>query len=258
MIRTLRSAVSICALLLAIAAPVCAQTAAENIAKAQQTAAEIERLLDRIQSRHSSGETGAPTAAVAADGWESLFDGKTLNGWKRTEFVSGGGVHVDTAFRGGPPAIVVDAGRILSGLTWTKDVPKTNYEITLDAMKVDGSDFMCGLTFPVGDSFASLILGGWGGTVTGISSIDGHDASENETSQFMSFDKGRWYAIRLKVTPAKLETWIDGKKVIDQPITGKTISLRVGEIFKSKPLGLATYQTSAAYRGIKLRRLDAK
>ena len=70
-------------------------------------------------------------------------------------------------------------------------------------MKIEGADFMCGLTFPVGDSHASLILGGWGGTVAGISSIDGHDASENETSSFISFPKDRWYTIRMRVTPNK-------------------------------------------------------
>jgi hypothetical protein len=152
----------------------------------------------------------------------------------------------------------VKFGSGLSGLNWTGDVPKTNYEIALETMKIDGFDFMCGLTFPVGDSHASLILGGWGGGVVGISSIDNMDASENETTKYVSFPKDRWFKVRLRVTPAKLEAWLDDKKVVDVVIAGRKISLRPGEIIKSVPLGLASYQTSAAYRDIKVRSLATK
>ena len=128
--------------------------------------------------------TKAVNGAGKADekGWQSLFDGKTLGNWKRTEYAGGGEVRVEKSFRGGPPSIVVTAGEHLSGINWTKDAPKTNYEISLEAMKIEGNDFLCGLTFPVGDSFATLIMGGWGGGVTGISNIDNSDASENPTT----------------------------------------------------------------------------
>ena len=138
---------------------------------------------------------------------------------------------------------------------WPGDTPKTNYEISLDVMKMEGSDFSCGLTFPVADSFASLILGGWGGTVVGISSIDEHDASENETTKIIAFPKDRWYAVRMRVTPDKLEAWLDHRKIVDLVITNRRIALRPGEIIRSKPLGISTYQTSAAFRNIKIRRL---
>jgi hypothetical protein len=48
-----------------------------------------------------------------------------------------------------------------------------------------------------------------------LSSIDGEDAANNETTKIMGFDKGRWYRIRLRVTPAKIEAWIDTEKVVD-------------------------------------------
>ena len=228
-----------------------AQTASENIARAQQTVADIEKLLDAIHAHVSStGPHDAPPVA----GWQNLFDGKSLTGWKRTEFTGGGGPHLDPNFRG-TPAIVIDAGNSLSGINWTGDAPRTNYEIALEAIKIDGADFMCGLTFPVGSTYASLILGGWGGTVVGISSINGQDASDNETSQYMSFDKDRWYAIRLRVTPAKLQAWVDGKQLIDCNIKDKKISLRFGEISKSVPIGLSNYQTKSAFRNIRLKRL---
>src|SRR5205823_2277761 len=112
--------------------------------------------------------------------WKDLFDGKALGNWKKTDFGGGGEVKVEKSFRNGPPAIVVQMGATLSGFNWTgKDIPKTNYEVSLECMRIEGGDFVCGLTFPVADSHASLILGGWGGATVGISSIDGSDASEN-------------------------------------------------------------------------------
>jgi len=200
----------------------------------------------------------SPTDISKERGWKDLFDGKTLGDWKRTDFFKGGDVKVDPKFRGGAGAIVVSAGELLNGINWTKDMPKTNYEVYVESMKIDGKDFMLGLTFPVADSYASLILGGWGGMVVGISSIDHLDASENETTKGITFENDRWYKVRLKVTPAKLEAWLDDKQIVDVKLKDKTISLRFGDIKKSIPLGLATYQTSAAYRAIKLRKLDAK
>ena len=203
----------------------------------------------------AAAERVKPAASRKADqkGWKPLWDGKSLDGWKRTAFAGGGEVRVDKSFGGGAPAIVVEAGDTLSGFNWTRDAPKTNYEIALEALKIEGNDFMCGLTFPVGDSHATLILGGWGGPVVGISSIDGSDASENPTTRYMTFAKGRWYRVRLRVTPARLEAWLDDDKIVDQDIKDRKISLRPGSIDLSTPIGISTFRTSAAYRGIKLR-----
>jgi hypothetical protein len=189
------------------------------------------------------------------DGWMPLFDGETLGGWKKTEFAGGGEVKVEKDFRKSGPAIVLGAGERLSGFNWTKEVPKTNYELSLEAIKTDGRDFFLGLTFPVGDSFATLIVGGWGGSIVGISSIDNSDASENATTKYLTFEKDRWYKVRLKVTKAKIEAWLDDKQVVDADIVGKKVSLRPGDISQSVPLGIATYRTDAAYRAIKVRSL---
>ncbi len=146
-------------------------------------------------------------------------------------------------------------GGPFSGVNYTNPFPKMNYEVTLEAMRVKGDDFFCGLTFPIGNAFASLIVGGWGGSVTGISSIDGNDASQNETTQTIDFDSGRWYRIRLRVTEHRLEAWIDQKRVVNVKTDGLQFSLRPGDISLSKPFGLATWVTSAAMRDIKLRRV---
>ena len=103
-----------------------------------------------------------------------------------------------------------------------------------------GSDFFCGLTFPYKESHATLILGGWGGSLIGISSIDDFDASENETGDAFIFDDNRWYEILLRVTQSEITVWIDGKSVIDCEVEGRRVGMRPGEIEMSVPLGLST------------------
>ena len=181
--------------------------------------------------------------------WQPLFDGKTLTNWQPTKFGGEGAVKVEDG------QMVLEAGRTLSGVTWTgPELPKTNYEIALQAMRVEGRDFFAGITFPVADSFCSLILGGWGGTVIGLSSINSEDASQNATSQSREFDLGRWYNVRIRVTPAKIEVWLDDNQIIDQDLQGNRITIRM-EMEPSTPLGIATWKTTGALRDIRLRRL---
>src|SRR6516162_9563202 len=97
----------------------------------------------------------------------ALFDGKTLDGWKKAGFSNEGDVRVEDG------AIVMPAGRPMSGVTSTRtDLPTTDYELTFEARRLDGNDFFAACTFPVGKSFITLINGGWGGTITGLSSLD--------------------------------------------------------------------------------------
>jgi hypothetical protein len=179
-----------------------------------------------------------------------LFDGKTLANWQVTDFGGQGPVTVQSN------QIRLGMGDILTGISWTNGpLPTNDYEISLEAVKLDGSDFFCGLTFPVGNSWCSLILGGWGGGVVGLSSLDGSDASENETTKMLSFEFHHWYLVRLQVRTGKIRAWLDDNKIVDVSTTGRVISLRPGPIYLSKPLGVAAYQTSAAIRDFKLRLL---
>ena len=135
-------------------------------------------------------------------------------------------------------------------------MPKQNFEVTLEALKVQGNDFFIGLTFPVGEAHATLVLGGCGGATTGISSIDGLDASENDTTKFLGYEKDKWFRIRMKVTHDKLETWINDDKVVDKDIKERRISMRFGEIENSVPFGIATYQTTTVVRKVELKPLQ--
>jgi hypothetical protein len=192
----------------------------------------------------------APVASFEGEGWQEMFDGRSLTGWHETKFSGHGEVQPQDG------VILLKMGDPFTGIDWTNGFPKMNYEIAFDAMRLSGSDFFSGLTVPVGDSFCSLIVGGWGGALVGISSLDGMDASENETTKYETFLQNHWYRIRLRVTQDRIEGWIDQEKLIDVVTTGKRISLRPGEIEESKPLGIACWQTGAALRHIKFRAVD--
>lgn len=174
-----------------------------------------------------------------------LFDGRTLKGWEITNFGPQGDVYVSG------DKIILGMGDGCTGITWKEEFPTADYEISLEAMRVEGNDFFCGMTFPVGKDPCSLIVGGWGGTVVGLSSINGMDASENETMVIRQFDKDRWYRIRLKVTGEKIQAWIDDEVVIDFTIGKNNLSIRP-EVELSKPFGIASWRTTAAIRNIRL------
>jgi hypothetical protein len=125
----------------------------------------------------------------------------------------------------------------------------------LEALKEVGSDFFCGLTFPVSskEECLTFIVGGWGGGTVGVSSIDGMDASENETTTYGNFEEGRWYAIRLLVEEGRLSAFIDGKQVVDVATEGRKLGLRPGVIEYCAPMGIAAWQTEAKVRKLRWR-----
>ena len=204
---------------------------------------------DKPASKAPATVTATATATnsikVSAPG--ALFDGQTLAGWKPTDFYGKGSVTVSNG------QIHLGVGQ-MTGVTWTNPLPRMGYEVSLDAMRVDGSDFFCGLTFPVGTNFCSLIVGGWGGGVVGLSSINGEDASQNETTSYMNFANKKWFHIRLRVEAEKIQAWIDNDRVVNLETVDKNFSIRL-EMESSTPLGIATWNTAAALKNIQMKKL---
>ncbi len=181
-----------------------------------------------------------------------LFDGESLKNWKVTDFGRQGEVKVEDGL------LVIHKGKPLSGITWDGDeLPNVDYEITLECQRTEGSDFFCGLTFPVQEDPCTLVVGGWGGSLTGLSSINYQDASENETTNFFDIESDKWYKIRLRVTKTHIQAWLDDKELADVDYSDKKIGIRF-EMSPCKPLGLANYNTTTAVRKFRLRELTAE
>lgn len=201
--------------------------------------------------RNTAPSTTTWPAHAAPDGWYSLFDGQSLQGWQvLTEGPFSG--HRTVEVKDG--AIVLERGSSETGIRWQGSFPREDYEVALEGMRVDGNDFFCGMTFPVGDSPCTLILGGWGGSVVGLSNIDGDHAAENETTQGISFENGRWYQIRLRVTRERIQVWIDEEKTIDLDRANRRFDVWY-EQEPARPFGFATWETTGALRNIRVRYL---
>lgn len=203
--------------------------------------------------RHAAALAGSLAAGIRTrarqdERWTPLFDGVSLDGWEQTSFGGEGPVRVRDGM------IVLGFGDSLTGITWTRDVPRMNFEIALEAVRLSGNDFFCGLTFPVADSYCSFIVGGWGGTTVGLSSLDGMDASENETTREIRFEDGRWYGIRVAVRPHDIRAWLDDEEVVNVATAGRQIDIRP-EVEPSIPLGIASFRTRAGLRNIRMRRI---
>jgi hypothetical protein len=190
---------------------------------------------------------GGPVASP----WIELFDGATLGGFVATQFGGEGEVTV----RDG--AIELGIGSPLTGVTWTGALPGGDYELEVVAARQTGSDFFCGLTFPVGEHHLTLVLGGWGGTVCGLSSLDGLDAAHNPTRTLRRFDSGRDYTARIGVRAESVVVHLDGQPFLSADLRGHGLSLRP-EVELSRPLGCASFATAAAVRAVRWRPLPAR
>ena len=166
--------------------------------------------------------------------------------WKAADF-SG-----RTAVRVLDDILILEAGNEMTGITTANEPPEGDYEIVLDAMRLSGGDFFCALTAPYKDTVFSLVVGGWGGTCVGISSLDWLDAYHNETAHFRSFEDNRWYRIRLRVTGDTIRAWIDGDEVVNIDVADREVDIR-WEMAPTTPLGIATWRTSGAIKNFSLR-----
>jgi len=206
--------------------------------------------------------------------WTSMFDGKTLDGWSVTKLDDDKKAEIQDG------CIVIGRDDLAAGLKYDKPFPKSNYEILYQAKRVKGYDFFGTITFPVKESHCSFVNGGWGGSVTGLSSIGGYDASENETSGFYAFKDGQWYQFRVSVSDDRIRVWFypvdkDGKTLeaakgdpkaeaaakeeietpkVDLVLGDKSISTRL-EVTFFRPLGISTWNTEGHIRDIKFREL---
>ncbi len=185
-----------------------------------------------------------------------IFNGKDLKGLrilKEGYFDEHGKIEVDKGI------LIVGKGMPGSGVAVNPNVlkksPRINYEIRLQAKRIEGGDFFCGLTFPIEKSYCTLILGGWGGGAIGLSNVDTLSAIENETTNFHEFEDNQWYDIRLVVTDKRIEAFLKpaGSKKEKKLFSVATKEHKYNiwwEQEPARPLGITTWSTTAAFRKI--------
>ncbi|MCA9129573.1 MAG: DUF1080 domain-containing protein [Planctomycetales bacterium] len=230
-----------------------------GLANSQESAGKTDSAIQNARERQrisesTAAEKGEDSERKSADkdGWKPMLPPKGMEGWKITDFGGQGKVEWDGK------TLVLERGEPLTGIhSERKDFPKTDYEIRFEAQRVEGRDFFCGLTFPVGEGFCSLITGGWGGGVVGLSNIDGFDASENETSAYKEFENNHWYSFHVVVSQKEVVVTIDDKEFVRLEREGHEFSTRI-EVSICEPLGYCVFGTKAAVRNWKWRPLANK
>lgn len=194
----------------------------------------------------------APAIEAAAHPWITIFDGATLDGWESISYGGEGEVELLEGHA------LLERGVALTGMRYVAGLSQTiDYELELSAARVMGNDFFCGLSFPIGEQFATLILGGWGGGLCGLSCIDGQDASDNSTKTIRGFELDHAYSVTLRVEAQRVRAWVDEELLFDVATQGKDFSLRT-EILPSPPLSVSSFITTARIGPIRWRPLLAE
>lgn len=182
-----------------------------------------------------------------------LLDTEFASSWKPADMPEEGSVSIKDG------EITLHPGQPMTGARFegwkTAELPLTRYSIEYEAMRVEGNDFFGTVTFPVNDTHVSLVVGGWGGTLVGISSIDDMDASENNTRGNAFFENNRWHKVRIEVRDDEIKAWINDKLFVNVSTKGHKLGLRAGDIEKCTPFGFASFATHARIRSIVMRRL---
>lgn len=152
-------------------------------------------------------------------------------------------------------ALELDPGSPLTGLRWPGFAPGPAYEVEVWFRRIAGVDFPLCLTFPVGDSHCSLVLGGWGGTVCGLSNIDGADADNNASRQLRHLPDRALQKLRLRVDPEEIRAVLNGELLVAQPRAGHRFSLRP-EVDPCRPFGVASFNTTSRIERLRWRPLS--
>ena len=187
--------------------------------------------------------------------WKDLFDGKTLNGLTRLTKgpfakTAAGSIRIENR-----QLVLKDRG--FAGLGAIGPVPRTNYEVQVEAMRISGDGDFASLHFPVGEESCELLVGILnGGKIVGVGRIDGRPAENNETTHNITFQLNRWYSVRLRVTDDRLEAWIDSEKLIDLSRKGRGFTTWLNAGWDS-PLAVYAFRGKAAIRSIRIRELKS-
>ena len=177
-----------------------------------------------------------------------------LGKWREADYGGLGVVDVEDG------VLSLGAGDPLTAVVWTGPVgtdakdalPAMNYRLSWEARRVMGGDFFSTCTFPVGEECCSLVLGGWGGAVTGLSTLNEFDAVRNDTCDSRKFEDDRWYKFTITVRPDEIAATCDGEPLFPAIDPREyRVGVRV-EMEPAKPLSFSSYVSSGEIRNVRM------
>lgn len=219
--------------------------------------------LQTVSGQEKSKAQPQPKKLAANQKTIKVFNGKDLKGisiLKKSYYEDHGKVEVVKG------ELVINKGLPGSGIAIDpkviKNLPRMNYEVFLEGKRIEGDDFFCGLTFPINQSYCTMILGGWGGGSIGLSNVDSMSAIENETTEFHDFKNNEWYEIHLVVSEKSIKAtlnqkgWKEKKSLFSIDPTEHKFDIW-WEQEPARPFGITTWSTKAAFRKIEIRELKS-
>ncbi len=190
-----------------------------------------------------------PALVPDAEGWMSMFDGRTLGGWRVVEggpFTRHGRVSVENK------QITLERGDPQTGIAWSGDFPRVDYEVALDVMRLDGANDFATLVFPHLANSTRLLCT-WGPSTMAVE-VDGKAGEGNPTARTVAVKDSQWYRLRLRVTAPRLEVWLDDEKVVDLSTAGQSLTLHP-DCLPLQPFGIYSWLTRSAVRNLRFRRV---
>lgn len=206
-------------------------------------------------------------AQGAEDGWKSLFDGKSLDGWIQkngtaTYRVEDGAIVGQTT--PGSPNSFLCTEKDYGDFELEFEVKLLNNElnsgvqIRSQTKEPEGGEEFGRVNGPQVEIEASGAEGAQSGLIYG-EACGGWMSADAESKHFKAFKDGEWNAYRVVAKGARIQTWINGEPIED---------LTDEEKFASHPKGFIGLQVHAigenqgpyevAWRNIRIKDLDTK
>ena len=84
---------------------------------------------------------------------QELLGGKSQQKWDKVDFAGGGDFKIESG------VLTIERGEMLSGIYWDGvQLPRQNYEVTLEARRTRGLDIFCGLAFDASADFETAVI----------------------------------------------------------------------------------------------------
>jgi hypothetical protein len=207
----------------------------------------------------------AVSSASAADGWVSLFDGKSLDGWIQKNGTATYRIEGDTIVgktNEGSPNSFLCTEKLYGDFELTFDVKVDNslnsgVQIRSQTKEPQGDAKFGRVNGPQVEIEASGANGAEAGYVYGEATGRGWLTPAERLKPRKVFKDGDWNSFRIVAKGARIQTWINGEAIED---------LTDEEIYKTHPKGFIGLQVhgikkgtgpyEVAWRNLKLREIE--